>query len=444
VAVAFAGVFEVMTSFGFDWALVRHPRPERRHYDTAFTLRLGVTLLSCALLLATAYPMARFYADPRLVPVLSVVALSGLVGALENVGLAEYRRELRFDVEFRQQMAGKLAGLAVAVGLAAATRSYWALVLGSLASRAASVSAGYVLHPYRPRLDLSGRGELFAFSMWLQLNNVVTLLRDRFSSLVLGRMVGSRAVGLYGLAWELAYLSTSELAAPINRVFFSRYAKLQGDRQRLREDYLRVAGVIWLAALPMAAGVWLTAEHLVLILAGDGWADAVPVLELLAVAGALAVLSANAGYVFFALGAPRLVTAIKVAGLAVLVPVMLALVPRLGLRGAALAAVASSALMAPLHVGILVRWLRIGARELVAPMWRPVLGCACMVPAVRLAQPAAAPDALAARALELVLLAALGTAVYAAVVAAAWLAAGRPAGAERDLAGVPAVLLARR
>jgi O-antigen/teichoic acid export membrane protein len=443
IAAAFAGVFEVMTSFGFDWALVRHPMPERRHYDTAFTLRLGVTLLSAALMLASAPLVARFYGDPRLQPILAVVALSGLVGALENVGLAEYRRELRFDVEFRQQMAGKLAGLAVAVGVAATTHSYWALVLGTLASRVASVAASYALHPYRPRLGLSARRELFSFSIWLQLNSVLTLLKDRFSALVLGRAAGSPAVGLYGLAHELAYLSTSELAAPINRVVFSRYAQLQGDRDRLREGYLAVVGVIWLAALPLAAGIWLTADYLVLLLAGDAWASAIPVLELLAVAGALAVLSSNAGYVFVALGVPRVMTAIKAAGFLVLVPAMLLLVPRLGMRGAALAAIACAAVEAPLHVGLLVRWLRIGVRDLLAPMWRPVLGCACMLPVVQLARPDAVGAALAERALELALLAAIGTATYAAVVAAAWLAAGRPAGAERDLAGVPAAVLGR-
>jgi hypothetical protein len=66
-----------------------------------------------------------------------------------------------------------------------------------------------------------------------------------------------------------------------------------------------------------------------------------------------------------------------------------------------------------------------------------------MLPVVQLARPDAVGAALAERALELALLAAIGTATYAAVVATAWLAAGRPAGAERDLAGVPAALLGR-
>jgi O-antigen/teichoic acid export membrane protein len=444
IAVAYAGLFDVLTSFGFDWALVRHPQPDRRHYDTAFTLRLGVTLLAAAVMVASAWVVAGFYGDARLPALIAVVALSGVVSALENVGLAEYRRQLRFDVEFRQQMAGKFAGLAVAVGVAVTTRSYWALVLGTLAGRTASVAASYVMHPYRPRLGLSARSELFSFSMWLQLNNLLTMLKDRFSALVLGRFDGSRAVGLYGMAYELAYLSSSELVAPINRVFFSRYAQLQGDPVRLREGYLRVVGVIWLAALPLAVGIWLTADYLVLLLLGEGWADAVPVLKLLAVAGALAVVAGNAGYVFVALGAPRVVTAIKGLGLALLVPAMLLLVPPLGTQGAAYAAIASTAVMVPLHVGLLARWLRIGLGELAAPMWRPILGCAVMVPVVRFAAPAAVPASTIGRALEILLLAGIGSATYVAAVALAWWVAGRPDGAERDLAGVPASLLEGR
>lgn len=443
IATAVAGVFDVMTSFGFDWALVRHPRPDRRHYDTAFTLRFGVTLLSCALLIASSWWIARFYSDPRLQPIVTVVALSGLVTALENVGIAEYRRQLRFDVEFRQQFAAKIAGLVTAVGFALTTRSYWALVLGMLVARTASVAASYALHPYRPRFGLSARRELFSFSMWLQLNNVMRLVRERFSALVLGRMVGGPAVGLFDLARELAYLSSSELAAPINRVFFSRYAQLQGDVDGLRRDYLRVVGVIWLLALPLAVGIWLTAEYLVLILAGDAWADAVPVLELLSVAGALGLVATNAGQVFFALGVPRLVTGFVAVGLVVFVPGVLLLVPAFGLRGAALASIASSVVVVPLYVVVIARWLHLRPRDFAASLWRPLLGCACMVPAVRLVAPAAVPGAVVGRALELLLLAAVGSATYFAVVAAAWLAAGRPAGAERDLAGVPAAVLGR-
>jgi hypothetical protein len=67
-----------------------------------------------------------------------------------------------------------------------------------------------------------------------------------------------------------------------------------------------------------------------------------------------------------------------------------------------------------------------------------------MVPVVRLVAPGAVGETLVERALELGLLAAVGACTYAAVVAVAWAAAGRPAGAERALAGVPATLLARR
>ena len=108
---SFIALIELIGAFGFDISLIRLAKAERVHYDTAWTLNVGVGTLLAVLMLATAFPLATFYDEPRLPQVIFVLALGSIATSLENIGVVEFRRQLEFGREFRFQVAKKVAGV---------------------------------------------------------------------------------------------------------------------------------------------------------------------------------------------------------------------------------------------------------------------------------------------------------------------------------------------
>lgn len=425
---------ELLGAFSFDIALIQNQRAERRHYDTAWTFGVCFGLFKSLAMCALAVPAAHFFREPRVEHVMYALALCTAVVAFKNVGIVGFQKDLELHKEFKLGLARKLAGFAVTITLAFLYRSYWALIAGVLAMNLTSLVLSYRMHPYRPRLNLSAAGELFGYSKWLLLNNLLIFLNNRGTDFIVGRSSGASALGVYSIAYEVANLPTTELVFPVSRAVFPGYAKLSGDIDKLRAAFLDVVAILALLTVPAGTIIGLVAEPLVVVLLGHKWLDAVPLIGVLALFGIVRALHGPLGSIYLAVGKPRIVAVLQCIQLTVAISLMVVLVPRWAALGAAWALLCGAALAASINYVLAVRELRMRWSEVGAILWRPALGAAAAAAAL------AGLDAqmqfsteTGPQALKLAAMAGAAGAAYTATVFACWFLARRPAGAETQV-----------
>jgi PST family polysaccharide transporter len=435
MAMVVASGLELLTLFNFDMALVQSRELGRDQLDSAFTLNLLIGGALALAIAAMAVPTARFYGEPRLVSVMPVIALKYLIDNAGNPGAVEFRRSLDFRPDFHMQLWPKLCGVLVTVPLAWWLRDYRALLVGMLVGAAATCLMSYRMHPHRPRWCVREARSLFRFSRWLLLNNLMSYLRNRSADLIIGRVLGPTALGIFAIATELSNLPSTEIVAPINRVLFPSYVQLADDPERLRAGFRTTLGWIALMILPLCIGLAALAEPLVRVLLGEKWLQSAPLLTLLAIAGAGLVLQATTGSVYNALGLPRMIALTGALHAAMLVPLLLALTPPFGLVGAASAILVYSVALGPATTYALF-FLKtpVGPHDVLSSCWRPVVACVVLFATLHAFLARVGP-LHGARNSAVVLLAgiALGAAVYATAVAVLWALAGRPQGPDRTL-----------
>ena len=432
MALSFIFMAELLTSFGFDVALIQNQAANDRHYHTAWTCNVLVGFFIFLLMLAAARPITSFYGEPALFWVVCWLALGPLIGGCENIGVIAFRKELRFRREFAFQISRKLAGFAVTVPLAFWLRSYWALVAGMLASKLAGTLISYLAHPFRPRFSIAGAMSLFSFSKWLLMANVLVFLKERLTDFIIGRAQGAATLGLYNVAYELANLPTSELGAPINRALLPGFSQLAHDREQLRRAYVNAIGILALFALPAAAGIYAIAEFIVPVVLGARWVAAVPLMQILAIFGAMQLFHSSICAVLIATGHPPAVVKANVIFVLLLVTLLIVLVERFGAYGAAVAVVGASILSTPAFLIAIRVHTGIEQASFVFAIARPLLASAAMVAVLRAVMPAYSSSMAVGEAAWLLLgSVALGAIVYAVAVTLLWLAARRPQSAER-------------
>ena len=303
MAMSFVALLEMLTAFGFDVALIQKQTKERGHWDTVWTFTALVGFAIAILMVLFAPAVARFFDEPRLVEVVRVLAIGSAVQGLQNVGLVAFRTEMQFDREFRFLTTKKLLGFSVTVPLALILDSYWALVIGQTCGRIASTGLSYWVHPYRPRFTLVAARDLFHFSKWMFILNIIHYIKDRSAIWVVGAMTGPAPLGAFTISYELATMPSTQLVAPINRAVFPAYARLaQEGIEPLRREYLSVIGVIVLLATPVVLGIAATAPVLVPVMLGPKWTHAVPLLSMLAIFGYTYIIQSNAQAAYLALG----------------------------------------------------------------------------------------------------------------------------------------------
>jgi lipopolysaccharide exporter len=440
----FALAVDMLSGLGVEEAIVRHQAPRRDIYDTGFTINALRGLATASIIAAIAVPVAGFFSEPRLENVLLALAVATAGTAFTNIGTVDFRRQLAFDKEFRLLVLPRIAGILVTIALALVCRSYWALVGGILTGRLSVVALSYAMHPYRPRFTLRAWRDLAGFSFWSWAISIAVLVRDRSDTFVIGRVLGAAHVGLYEVGMEIATLPSTELVEPLTRACFPGFAAARHSGVSTVETYLRVISSVALLALPAGVGISLVAEPVVKLALGNRWLDAIPLIQILGLAGSLTVFGYISATLFSAHALLKTLFSVSISVMLLRLLLLAVLVVKLGLVGAAIAASLSMAVEHAVYIVLTMRRFGLRPAALLRHVWRSIFATAVMAGALVAAGLGWAPQPAGTAPLEELLLAVgLGVLVYASALGATWLAAGRPAGAETDLLSF-AALLARR
>jgi len=427
MATAIVAILDLLGAFSFDMALIQNKDAGRKQYDTVWTFNV-IFGVSCGLLLiALAGPAAGFYKEPRLTAVMYVLSLSYFLYAFTNVGLVQFRKELDFNKEFYYIFQRRVVTFLITISAAYLLRSYWALLLGMTAGRIVSLVTSYTMSTYRPRFSLAAIGELFGFSKWLLINNILFFLMHRGCTFIIGRLFGSGPLGIYTISYEISSLPSTELVAPINRVMFPGFSKMR-DVEQIAQAYLKLFGLITLTILPIGIGIAAVASPLVATALGERWLAAIPVIQLLAIHGAISATQGNNGVVWLALGHPRTLTAFAALFVLVLFPAVYFFMQAYGTIGVGFAYILAHVVTVPYSMVLTKRMLKFSWPSFIGTLWRPVIGVLAMYAAtVYMDRLILGQSSL----LRLLIDSLTGALVYTAVILIAWSAAGRPDSAEQ-------------
>jgi O-antigen/teichoic acid export membrane protein len=412
LAMTLVSFLEMASAFGFDAAIIQRPDVDRRHLDTAWTFTVAFGCLSAALMAVLAQPTAAFYREPKLEAIIYVIAVGWLIRNFQNIGVVAFQKELEFNKEFWFMASQRFVSFAVTIPLAIWLRNYWALVIGLMSGHVTAVAISFLASSYRPRFSLAATRELFSFSSWMLVNNVLAFLYLKTSHLIIGRFAGASALGLYNLSYELSNMPTNELMAPINRAVFPGYAKLAGDLDALRRSYLEVLSSIALFVLPAGLGLAAVADPMVRVALGSRWLEAIPLIELLGIYGALLSLGTNLAAAYLALGRPQLLSIDH------------------GPIGAAWAVLGVQIVFLPFTFTVGVRVLKLKVCSLLGSLWRPVLASAVMFSCVRLVLSLVPQEDIFGSSIALLLGVSVGASVYGLLVLLLWRLSGSPSGGE--------------
>ncbi len=282
ICVALLAVLLAISEMPLSEALIQHDDPREAHFHTAWTMSIIRSGLTGLVVVALAEPVATFYDDDRLRPILWVMAGATAFSGLINPKLALFQRELVFRQIFFLQLGEKLAGFVIAVTVAIVFRSYWALVLGSLATEIARVVISYLLRPYRPQFTLKHYREILSFSIWVTLGNWVQAANWRADPLLFGAVLPTPLLGQFSFGQRVTRVIIGQLAQPVQQTLFPAFARARGQPGALQSAYLRAQGIVCLWIYPFAFGLAIIAKDLVEVVLGAQWLQAVPVMQALA------------------------------------------------------------------------------------------------------------------------------------------------------------------
>lgn len=314
---------DALTDLGIGSALIYNRKdPDAPH--TAFWLGMSVSFI---LFIATflGAPLAgAFFKDPRAIPVTRAMAFTFPLAALGNIHDVLLRRELSFGKKFIPDVAKAFGKGLITVVLALLGFGSWSLIFGQLAGEIVAVVTLWTVLPWRPTFKFvqTLAKTLLGYGLNIVAINTLSILLNNASYLLVGRYMGAAALGIYTLAFRIPEMLILQFCSIISRVIFPLYAKLQDDMESLKQGYLVSTRYIMLITLPMGVGIAMVSKPLILVLFGEEWLDAVPVMQAIAAFAVVSALAYNAGDVYKARGKPQILTWLTILEMMLLVPAL--------------------------------------------------------------------------------------------------------------------------
>lgn len=356
-----------ISDLGLGEALVQRRELIEAHRSSVFwVMLLGGCALTVALILC-APAIATFYGVKELAPLAVVLSVLFVLDAIGAVPRAILARRLDFRITAWLQCAAAILAGACAVTLAWRGFGVMSLAANLLMTAALESLLLFGVSAWRPRFEfrVAALRELFGFGAYRLVARMLNYSASPIDQLLIGKFLGSGALGLYVRAYNLMRLPVLNVSRAIVRVMFPSLALIQHDAARVREVYLRTTAAVALATFPMCLGLFAAAEPLVIGVLGPHWRETVPILRILSLAGLVQSITTLAGTLYLSHGRADL--QLRLVGLERLSTIAAIVVGRhWGILGIATAYVLSTVLNALLTLYFAARLIRLPMRAIFA------------------------------------------------------------------------------
>lgn len=356
---------------GTSHALIQRREVTGRLASTVFWFNMVVGGTITAAFLAAAPELSVILGEPEAKNVIRGMAATFLFGALVKVPQALLRREMRFGAIAGLGLVNALITGGVAIPLAAMGHGVASVVIGQVAATVVEAVLTFVVARWRPTAGFH-RDELRlvnGFARNLTVFNVVAYIADAGDKFMVGRFVGTTALGIYNLPYRLLFAPITALAQVVREIFLPRFSRRQDETDAIGDEFLRGVGALALVTFPLCAITSALAQPLVDTALGPKWQEAGPILSVMAVVALLQSILNTGSVLLTARGRTDVLLRWGlVAGVTNLVAYLIGV--QWGVMGMATAFLVVTIVLAYPAMALPFREIETPVRRLAAPLWR--------------------------------------------------------------------------
>lgn len=308
IVLAIFAVVQAVTEMGLGIAIVQVDDLSRREIDSLFWLSLMLTGVLYLIIYLGAPFVMMFYDQPVLTSLIQVHGLIVVIFTFYFVPRNMLKRELLFKEIAIIDNVALLASSIIMVILAYYDFGVWAIILGEVSNRAGRFVLSQIYYPFWPKLQFNWP-EIkphVEFGLYATGSRLLYNLYSNADYLIVGRVFGAEAVGIYTFAYRIVSDTVKTLITNINEVVYPAFARLQNQIQRLQKYFFTIARTSLQLISIVLIIIALYIDEILLIAGYNEWMDAVPLIQLLSVVAVLRTVSPLVPQLLNAMGKSRL------------------------------------------------------------------------------------------------------------------------------------------
>lgn len=350
---------EIITETGINTFLIQNKEETDKYIDTSWLVSIIRGLIIFLLIFISAPIISSFFRNPDSKNLLILISLVPLIRGFINPSIIKFQKELLFHKEFYFRTSCFLVETFFSIFLVLITKKTESLIYGMILGTLFEVILSFLIIKPIPRFVFNPPlfRKVIGYGKWITVSTIFNYFYQHGDDIAVGRILGSVSLGLYDMAYRISLVPLNDISDVISKVTFPVYMKFSEDKQRLKRAFLKTLGFVFLFTLPIGFILFLFPREIILILLGEKWLLAVPVLKILGIFGVIRAVSSFSQNIFLSLGKQNIFTFISLVGFGGLALSIIPFVIAWGITGAALSALLGTTLTIPVIFYYLYKYL---------------------------------------------------------------------------------------
>jgi len=285
------GFSQAFLDMGISNAIIHKQHITHEQLSTLYWVNVLAGIGLFIIVSAIAPAVSHFYAEPELTALIIIVALTFIIQPFGQQFMVLWQKEMRFSEIAKIDIVNRSVSLVVSVIFAYLGYGVYALVYGTLAGVMSQTAQFMVLgfKEHKPSFvfRVGDIKEFLGFGAYQMGEKTINYFNSQIDVLLIGKLLGTEALGIYSIAKQLIMRPAQIVNPIITKVTFPMMAKIQDDTVKLKNVYLKTINYLSSINFPIYAFLFVFAHEIIMLLFGAKWSEAVVIVQILSIYGAV-------------------------------------------------------------------------------------------------------------------------------------------------------------
>ncbi len=281
---------------------------EKKINNSVFWLNTLLTIIAILIIFIIAPIWSSFYEDERIINLIFLMLIGFSGSIFSAIPIALFRKSMDFKPLITiQTIFGTISQLSQVL-FAFLGFGVYSLVLPNAFVPLLIAFFLFRRSKFWPSWDFGTKYwlEIYAYSKHVIGTRLLTQVVNEGDTLLIGKILGLEALGIYDIAFKLANIVNIQLVPIISNISLPVFAKNQNDLSKVRSHYLYMISVLAFTMFPIFGFLIIFGEQIIHLLYGPEWNNAILPFKILCLFAIFRVISSPSSGLFNALGKPQL------------------------------------------------------------------------------------------------------------------------------------------
>lgn len=297
-------LINMMNQFGLAPAIIQGENLNQNRLSSLFWFNMLVGFLMTAIVFFSSNLISLFFNQPELEELLKLISVVFTIVSLSFIQQSLLKKEMKFKELFNINIISTISYGVITIVLALNGLGVKALVLGYIGKNFVMTMITIIFYRWTPNLifDFKIIKDLLNFGVYVFGSSFLNYFKRNLDYLLIGKLLGSSALGYYTLAYKLMLVPVQKIGGVINNTFLPAFSEIKNNKVSIKKYYLNILNLISLITFPMMGGLFIVAPEFILTIYGENWIPVIALIEILSITGASQSLATTAGTILLSQG----------------------------------------------------------------------------------------------------------------------------------------------